>query len=65
MDVLEQCNFVLENMIQGRKRPLKKEFNDVRDKYRIFYLTGRENFLDPNVHRSFNPVKVAKEAGKL
>jgi hypothetical protein len=47
------------------KRPTFDFFKDVRDKYRIFYLTGHQDlFNSTDIDRDYNPVEAARAAGE-
>jgi hypothetical protein len=56
LDVLENCNFLLTQELKGLGRPPEKFFGDVRDRYRVLYLTGHLEILQ-STYIDFNPVE--------
>lgn len=64
-DVLESCNYLRNKDLKSLKRPSYEFFRDIRDKYRIFYLTGHVDLTNSDSDRGYNPVEAARAASTL
>lgn len=64
--MMEHCNYImstLQKSNQSRSRSTEVIWGDVRDKCRVFFLTGHESLLNTKIPRSFDPVKIARNVG--
>ncbi|CAL8098859.1 unnamed protein product [Orchesella dallaii] len=62
-DMMECCNFIIGTWLKNKPRSNEVIWGDVRDKCRVFFLTGREDLLNTRIPRSFDPVKIARNVG--
>lgn len=67
-DMLECCSYLIREVLKGDSKSNSSHelvFGDMRDKYRMFYLTGSEDLLDASIKRGFDTIKAARAAGEL
>ncbi|ODM95526.1 Protein SMG5, partial [Orchesella cincta] len=62
-DMMECCNYITNTWLKNKPRSNEVIWGDVRDKCRVFFLTGREDLLNTRIPRSFDPVKIARNVG--
>jgi len=64
--MMEYCNYLTTTHLKKeecRARTTQVIWGDVRDKCRVFFLTGHEDLLNNKMLRSFDPVKIARNVG--